>query len=158
MQRRTFLSFLALASTSLAMSCTKSDLKNIETTVLNIQDQLFKHYNSGSTEDIASFLSHDFSFVDGSIVGNGDLFKQRLSRLNKYHSKRGMLPLGVSSRVVNIVGEIGWVACEVTARAEGDIYGLLTQISMRRYDGKWILVRHHFSGQANPLGRKKVAV
>ncbi len=156
MYRRTFLSYLALVSTSFAVSCTKKSMEKSETAILKTQDQLFNHYSKGLTGDIVAYLDHDFSFVDGSIVGNRELFRRRLGRLNMYHSKKGMLPLGVSNRVANIVGEIGWVACEVTAAPESSIYGLLTQIFMRHRNGKWMLVRHHFSGQSDFLSGKKM--
>ncbi len=116
-----------------------------EATLLETQDRLFQRYNNGVIEAISSVLEENFLFVDGSVVGDGLLFEQRINRLYRYHAGKGMLPLmTVDPRTVHVVGDLGWIVCEVTAVPEGDSYGWLTQLFMRR-SRQWNLVHHHFS-------------
>lgn len=136
MNRRRFLSLLALTPISLATSCDNRNRVTIEAAILGTQDQLFQLYNEGVNDTISSFLEQDFSFVDGNIVGNGRLFEQRLSRLNRYHSRQGILPLVVANRTVNVVGDIGWIACEVIATPECDHQGL---VDTDFYVAEWAL-------------------
>ena len=147
MNRRSFLSAgcSSIPPIILLASCNRGDDNMKMQELIEVHKEYITLYNNGKIERILSKIyDFDCTYMADKISGGFDLVERTLTVLNEYHRSKEFLPLKAYNRKVNVVGDVGWVTCELTNNSSKTKHGSTTQIFCRS-KSKWKIMHDHFS-------------